>query len=551
MPYRFAGVTLDWYDDRGETLKQKFPTADKLPSFIKEAQVRPQEKVANEEFALVAIDGGNLLRKYACHDPGTTAMSVIYFMEHGHKLPEEAQKTAASNLVGACLRHQLLPPVPLTKMAGPLSWLKERSARPWEWVGEQIGRGAGKTLPTKEIAQQAGREAVRAGSKEMADAIAKTVRRVGTAGGIGAVGGGISAAGRDGDPIAGAMRGAGAGMLGGTLGGAFGRGVNPKYMLPAGAASALLAGLGAGSTASQEGKPLAQLSMPGLDVSVGTPMYRGEAPLEPQTPNIEVLGGDKVASVVDITGKQPKTLIKEAAPMNDNDYAVIMPDGRKLYPINTWDRVKTAEVYFQDNGIRMAPEIRRQFAVKLAAKANTIGYPLDETIKEAGATQRAPDGHMKQALEMRKVACAPGDDRKFLDELFEKRAEMPPQVYAEVLRRFDVAHGLDKGWDQVVLDPWSSTYSMTKIAEVVWEEGAERVTDLELTNLALEHGGALYDVYGMHFADEFSKDPIGIFKSMPTPQKKHIARLAQNMAARGSTESSEPLKKNASSVFSI
>ena len=115
--FKFAGVTLDYFDDHGETLKQKFPTADDLPGVIKTASVQSKEKLPNEAFALIMVDQGHAFRKFACVDPGTTAMSVIYFMEHGDKLPEDAQKTAATNLVQSCIKHGLLPPTAMIKKA--------------------------------------------------------------------------------------------------------------------------------------------------------------------------------------------------------------------------------------------------------------------------------------------------------------------------------------------------------------------------------------------------------------------------------------------------
>jgi hypothetical protein len=114
---RYAGVVLDFYDDNGEQLKNKFPTTDTLPEFIKQANVRPKDSLVNEDFALVAQDGANILRKFACTDAGTTAMSVMYFFDNKDKLPDEAVKTAAANLTTACLQHGLLPPARLIKMA--------------------------------------------------------------------------------------------------------------------------------------------------------------------------------------------------------------------------------------------------------------------------------------------------------------------------------------------------------------------------------------------------------------------------------------------------
>ena len=390
---KFAGVIFDYYDDKGATLKAKFPTADQVPEVIKTANVRPKGKVPNEAFAVVMLDEGYVFRKFACEDPGTTAMSVIYFMEHGDKLPEDAQKIAAHNIVNACISHRLMPPAALTK----ISQGTEKAN-----VGEL-------TKQHEEKKKQKGPE--------------------------------------------------------------------------------------------------------------------------------EDWGTDRVnANVLDTTGKKPPYKAKLARPTSDEDYAVVLQDGSRHYPIDTWDRIKMAEQYFSEERVRMQPHVRRQFAVKLASKSAVVGYPLDTDIIELGAVTYADGGHIKAAIEMRKAACDPGaDTREWLDDLFEKRATIQPKTFAECLRRFDVGLGFDHGWDQVIPDPWSSTFGI-KTASVVWSSGAERVTDDDLTNLARNHIARIKDLFSDDFVEEFQKDPVTIFNSMPDPQKKLLARLAADSASMGGSE---------------
>lgn len=365
MTHKFAGVTVDYYDDRGETLKSKFPTAESLPELIKSANVQPKEGLANEAFALVMVDQGQVFRKFACADPGTTAMSVVYFMEHGDKLPEAAQKLAAVNLVDACIQHGIMPPAAMTKIA--------------------------ETRETRE-------------------------------------------------------------------------------------------------------------------------------------------------RTVNVTGQEPEPVIKTARPKESDDYAVVMPNGRRMYPIDTWDRVKTAEAYWADHHHEMEPPIRRQYAVKLAAKSFVMGYPLNEEITQHGALSYNTEGHLRHAVEMRKVACAPDSEaRGFLDELFSKHASMNPEVYAECLHQFDVMEGLDKGWDQIVLDPWASTFGV-KTATVVWEQGAERVTEDDLHTLANNYGDSLVEQFSDGFVDAFQKDPVALFNSLPDPQKKIVSRMANDSSSYGGSE---------------
>ncbi len=489
MKSKYAGVTLDWYDDELATLKAKFPTADQLPNIIKEADVRPAHKLANEQFALVALDEGNVLRKYACHDPGTTAMSVIYFMEHGDKLPEGAQKMAAVNLVSACEASGLRPPEALEKAAGLRSAVKKKVSdlagkgvdRLTKYVERKIAEKGGLEAVLKEF--QAGVERDARQRKALMDMFKKSSAMVNMAGQ---------------NPF----------------------GSSPGGGMPVAASPS--------SPSNGQGKALY------------SPTARIEGEIEGMKRCLKILGvgdqGSQKVAAVDITGQRPAPLMKTARPANDEDYAVVLQDGSQHYPIDTWDRVKLAEDYYLENRIRMEPRVRRQYAVKLAAKAIHLGYPLDYEIFEKGACTYAKPGQMKAAIEMRKVACAPGDAREWLDELFEKRAHMGPAVYASCLHRFDVENGLDRGWDQVVLDPWESTFGINKVAEVVWEQGADRVTDDQLQNLAQNQHSGMDELFTHEVSKEFIKDPVGIFNSMPDPQKKIIARLANDLSSQGGSE---------------
>jgi hypothetical protein len=630
---KYAGVTLDWHDDELATLKAKFPTADQLPDIIKEADIRPAEKLANEQFALVALDAGNVLRKYACHDPGTTAMSVIYFMEHGDKLPEGAQKMAAANLVAACQEFDLAAPVALEKAAGLRSAVKERARA----LAEKLA-GFGSTV----------------------------AKATGVGAGVGALGlGGLAAAkAEEGERLRqgllGAAVGAGTGAAVGSAGSALGQ-LTGNAVARALAKSQLKSSIGGLSTPVLErlrgltpgtpqflaelqragiklasirpkvklgftgnamplgpGSPMGASPMGGAAPAAGpspsngpkkalySPVARIEGEIEGMKKSLKILGvdqGEKVASVenilahlagratgavvgtgirkargvkkksreeqqqealryakkqrakgvkgyeyiteedkkkqssvVDITGQSPKPKVKLARPQRDEDYAVVLQDGSRHYPIDTWDRVKLAEDYYQENRLRMEPRVRRQYAVKLAAKAIHLGYPLDYEIFEKGACTYAKPGQLKAAIEMRKVACAPGEAREWLDELFEKRAYMEPGVYASCLHQFDVENNLDRGWDRVVLDPWESTFGINKTAEVVWEQGADRVTDDQLQNLAQNQHSGMDELFTHEVSKEFIKDPVGIFNSMPDPQKKIIARLANDLSSQGGSE---------------
>lgn len=116
-----TGTIIDLYDDpMGSVLKTKVAYAQ-LPDYIRSADYQTEEKLASlpdDAFALIMVDNGKAMRKFACVDKGNTALSVLYFMETKDKLPEEAQKIAAANLLGYCMAFGLDVPTQVKKIAG-------------------------------------------------------------------------------------------------------------------------------------------------------------------------------------------------------------------------------------------------------------------------------------------------------------------------------------------------------------------------------------------------------------------------------------------------
>jgi hypothetical protein len=115
-----TGTIIDFYDDpMGSVLKTKVAHAQ-LPDYVRGATYQTEEKLAalpDDAFALIMVDNGKAMRKFACVDKGNTALSTLYFMENKDKLPEEAQKTAAANLCAYCLAFGIEPPNGLKKLA--------------------------------------------------------------------------------------------------------------------------------------------------------------------------------------------------------------------------------------------------------------------------------------------------------------------------------------------------------------------------------------------------------------------------------------------------
>lgn len=114
-----AGVILDLYDNVGD-LKSFFPSMDVIPQSVKEAHfltAEERERLPDDAFAVVLLNGEDRLRKYACIDKGNTELNIAYFVKHGHKMPDEARQVAADNLAIACEWYGIEVPDILQKHA--------------------------------------------------------------------------------------------------------------------------------------------------------------------------------------------------------------------------------------------------------------------------------------------------------------------------------------------------------------------------------------------------------------------------------------------------
>lgn len=143
---KLSGLVLDHYDDPERHVFDKVARAftnDEL------------NRLPDDTFAVILQDGDTVLKKFSMADEGNTALSLIYFLENGHKLPVEAQKVAAANLVKGAGWYGLPVPPAIEKVAfGALGALNMALVAPGA-VGEakknlQAVKGTGGGIMTPE-----------------------------------------------------------------------------------------------------------------------------------------------------------------------------------------------------------------------------------------------------------------------------------------------------------------------------------------------------------------------------------------------------------------
>jgi reverse gyrase len=113
---KLSGLVLDYYDDpKGEVLRVE--AAEGLAKTAHVLTDDERNRLPDDVYALVAINGTASMRKFAMADEGNTRLSIEYFLQTAGKLPVEAQKTAARNLLLGCEWFSIVPPEALQKIA--------------------------------------------------------------------------------------------------------------------------------------------------------------------------------------------------------------------------------------------------------------------------------------------------------------------------------------------------------------------------------------------------------------------------------------------------
>lgn len=206
-------------------------------------------------------------------------------------------------------------------------------------------------------------------------------------------------------------------------------------------------------------------------------------------------------------------------------------------PLASYGHVKEAMAFFHSFNGDMHPRQRHEICVKIAARADALGIPVDDVIRKYGSRTFETSVFLKSAALTRKQIWAEmrnGEAPHLLEQLLEKQAsaEIAPDVFAEALAELDVTTGIDMYWDSTVPDPWFSTYGHQKIAEDEewrWVQGTEYLTKNQLSNFVNSQRGkeALTDTFNEKMAEGLRDKPTVVFDSLPMDTKRTVARMAQ------------------------
>ena len=466
---KISGLTLDMYDDpAGQVLKSIYPTKESLPGLLKTAMdLSPDvlERLPDDAFALVLHQGENTLRKYACVDAAHTAMSVGYFMVLHDKLPVEAIKTAAANLITACGWYDIEPPEELKKLStGNLDVIGRQ--RIWKDTDGTTYGNDGTSWGLQKAADVVG-------TSDMPSAFSKGALMT-----------------RKKTPLA-SVKTASVGQL-----------VEGTDAYDATGEDTLLEQ--AFGVQEENPKALPQVKKT-LDPHVDVTDKEPPKLLVPKEAQYYALPQERRYPLD--TYEQ----VKRASAYFSENYRFMDPDDRHTYARNLLERTAPLDIqvgsmanHYGQTKYASAGHVHTCVEHRIQLLAS---YTDSENVKQASDAAHAID---------------------LYKELLGVRSTLAPVAFARTLGEIDKIAGLDEFWDQDVVDPFASTFAKeaetdaTKDAIVV---GNEYMTLRALRSFVVQRPDVLRRKFSDDMVNELQKDPAGIFASLPIEQKLIIMRI--------------------------
>lgn len=232
---------------------------------------------------------------------------------------------------------------------------------------------------------------------------------------------------------------------------------------------------------------------------------------------------------VDVSDMQP------SAKVTKKEASITALHGK--YPLDDFAQVKTASQYFSDYWKMFSPADRHEFAKNLVKRASVLGIEVPDAAREYGSEKCASRARLDVCMDARRSLLVQDEESKHRDLLNKVAAQadkVDPETFAELVHEFDKTAGLDVHYDSDVPDPWTTVFAMEKEAEFTEVLGNIQVGESDLRFLARMRISAVKGVFNEEIAEEFQKDPIGVYKSLPIDQRKILANLARSQSTTGS-----------------
>jgi hypothetical protein len=218
--------------------------------------------------------------------------------------------------------------------------------------------------------------------------------------------------------------------------------------------------------------------------------------------------------------------------MPNEHYALVVQTGDgsviRKYAMPDASHVKLAASYFDKYAMDLQPEHRHRFALSVRNRAEELGVDVSGHDGISKWASTSWNQHVGAHIEQRKSLLPRNPSaREVLNKLAASLTETTPADMAQALDTFDRATGLTRYYDRGLADPYSST--MGKVAED-WsdDEDGEIVTGADLMKAA--QSSKLAGYFGQSFVDQFKQDPVGVYESLPAPEKQVVKQVALGQA---------------------
>lgn len=201
------------------------------------------------------------------------------------------------------------------------------------------------------------------------------------------------------------------------------------------------------------------------------------------------------------------------------------------YALSTPAHVKVACRYFEDKLDKIPLEQRHKYAAAIQRRAHELGMGQQKgaVVKYAADHYSAHvDSHIQSRATLLETQPA---QRDLLTKLAAAKKELPPAKFASALHNFDKQAGLTRYYGSALTNPYEATFAAepdqyagyrVKVAGITMTH--EDVQSLASTKLA-----KVKEYFGDTIAQEFGKNPVAIFDSLPMDAKEILARISDGL----------------------
>ena len=189
--------------------------------------------------------------------------------------------------------------------------------------------------------------------------------------------------------------------------------------------------------------------------------------------------------------------------------------------------VKACE-YFEKHASKMNPEQRHKYAAAIQRRANELGMPVQK-----GEVGKYASDHLSPMIDahisMRR-GLLEGRDAELgtLSKLASAKKQLGPSQFARALHAFDKKAGLNKYYGGHLLDPFLASFASEPDphAGYMFKGANSQMAANQIEQLAHAKYDDVKNYFGSSIADEFKKNPVPIFDSLPNDSKEILAGIA-------------------------